>query len=116
MLSWLWKLRPGLGPDVDLGAGAAALGHRDLLARGRAFLCGLLHGDMLQQVAAQMSHFAPPGLYPPYHLALFWIKFLPGAPLAAMAAPAVGGRDASPVRSFCWPGCPVLESGSRSRC
>src|SRR5207244_1523782 len=52
---------------------------------GEAFFSNSLGGDMLSKLAAQESHGAPPGLY----LLLFWITFWPGAPLAAMAAPAV---------------------------
>jgi 4-amino-4-deoxy-L-arabinose transferase-like glycosyltransferase len=40
---------------------------------------------MLSKIGAQESHGAPPGVY----LLLFWVTFWPGAPLAAMAAPAV---------------------------
>jgi 4-amino-4-deoxy-L-arabinose transferase-like glycosyltransferase len=52
---------------------------------GETFFTDSLGGDMLSKLAAQESHGAPPGLY----LLLFWITFWPGAPLAAMAAPAV---------------------------
>ncbi len=52
---------------------------------GDAFFTDSVGGDMLSKLDAQESHGAPPGLY----LLLFWITFWPGAPLAAMAAPAV---------------------------
>src|ERR1700681_1615171 len=52
---------------------------------GAAFFANSIGGDMLSKLAAQESHGAPPGLY----LLLFWVTFWPGAPLAAMAAPAV---------------------------
>jgi 4-amino-4-deoxy-L-arabinose transferase-like glycosyltransferase len=52
---------------------------------GDTFFTESVGGDMLSKLAAQESHGAPPGVY----LLLFWITFWPGAPLAAMAAPAV---------------------------
>ncbi|MGH7064489.1 MAG: ArnT family glycosyltransferase, partial [Stellaceae bacterium] len=52
---------------------------------GGTFFTDSVGGDMLNKLAAQESHGAPPGLY----LLLFWITFWPGAPLAGMAAPAI---------------------------
>ncbi|WP_024511932.1 glycosyltransferase family 39 protein [Bradyrhizobium sp. ARR65] len=52
---------------------------------GDAFFADSVGGDMLSKLGAQESHGLPPGLY----LLLFWVTFWPGAPLAAMAAPAV---------------------------
>src|SRR3954463_13484457 len=52
---------------------------------GDTFFVDSLGGDMLSKLAAQESHGAPPGTY----LLLFWVTFWPGAPLAALAAPAV---------------------------
>ncbi|WP_407174246.1 ArnT family glycosyltransferase [Bradyrhizobium sp. STM 3562] len=52
---------------------------------GDAFFAESVGGDMLSKLGAQESHGMPPGLY----LLLFWVTFWPGAPLAAMAAPAV---------------------------
>jgi 4-amino-4-deoxy-L-arabinose transferase-like glycosyltransferase len=52
---------------------------------GDAFFADSVGGDMLSKIGAQESHGAPPGLY----LLLFWVTFWPGAPLAAMAVPAV---------------------------
>ena len=51
---------------------------------------------MLSKLAAQESHGAPPGLY----LLLFWITFWPGAPVAAMATPAVWRARREPGAQF----------------
>jgi 4-amino-4-deoxy-L-arabinose transferase-like glycosyltransferase len=63
---------------------------------GDAFFSDSLGGDMLSKLAAQESHGAPPGLY----LLLFWVTFWPGAPLAAMAAPAVWRARREPGALF----------------
>jgi 4-amino-4-deoxy-L-arabinose transferase-like glycosyltransferase len=63
---------------------------------GDAFFADSVGGDMLSKLAAQESHGAPPGLY----LLLFWITFWPGAPLAAMAAPAVWQARREPGAQF----------------
>jgi 4-amino-4-deoxy-L-arabinose transferase-like glycosyltransferase len=56
------------------------------LRAGNTFFADSIGGDMLNKIASgQESHGAPPGVY----FLLFWIAFWPGAPLAAMAAPAV---------------------------
>src|SRR3569832_2789464 len=51
---------------------------------------------MLSKLSAQESHGAPPGVY----LLLFWLTFWPGAPLAAMAAPAVWEARREPGARF----------------
>jgi 4-amino-4-deoxy-L-arabinose transferase-like glycosyltransferase len=63
---------------------------------GDAFFVDSVGGDMLSKLAAQESHGAPPGLY----LLLFWVTFWPGAPLAAMAAPAVWRARREPGAQF----------------
>ncbi|HEY0331143.1 MAG TPA: glycosyltransferase family 39 protein [Rhodopseudomonas sp.] len=53
---------------------------------GESFFADSVGGDMLSKItSAKESHGAPPGVY----FLLFWVTFWPGAPLAAMAAPAV---------------------------
>src|SRR5437016_4420880 len=82
--SWLWRLRPVWGLMwmlVLVLPWFIAIYWR----AGDTFFTDSVGGDMLSKLAAQESHGAPPGLY----LLLFWITFWPGAPLAAMAAPAV---------------------------
>jgi 4-amino-4-deoxy-L-arabinose transferase-like glycosyltransferase len=81
---WLWRLRPVWGLMwmlVLVLPWFVAIYWR----AGEAFFTDSVGGDMLAKLAAQESHGAPPGLY----LLLFWITFWPGAPLAAMAVPAV---------------------------
>ena len=63
---------------------------------GEAFFSDSIGGDMLSKLAAQESHGAPPGVY----LLLFWVTFWPGAPLAAMAAPAVWRARREPGALF----------------
>jgi 4-amino-4-deoxy-L-arabinose transferase-like glycosyltransferase len=63
---------------------------------GEAFFADSIGGDMLGKLGAQESHGAPPGLY----LLLFWVTFWPGAPLAAMAAPAVWRARREPGAQF----------------
>ncbi len=82
--TWLWRLRPGWGLIwllVLVLPWFVAIFWR----AGDAFFADSIGGDMLSKLGAQESHGAPPGLY----LLLFWVTFWPGAPLAAMAAPAV---------------------------
>jgi len=82
--AWLWRLRPVWGLMwmlVLVLPWFIAIFWR----AGDAFFADSVGGDMLSKISAQESHGAPPGLY----LLLFWITFWPGAPLAAMAAPAV---------------------------
>jgi 4-amino-4-deoxy-L-arabinose transferase-like glycosyltransferase len=82
--TWLWRLRPGWGLIwllVLVLPWFVAIFWR----AGEAFFADSIGGDMLSKLGAQESHGAPPGLY----FLLFWVTFWPGAPLAAMAAPAV---------------------------
>jgi 4-amino-4-deoxy-L-arabinose transferase-like glycosyltransferase len=82
--TWLWRLRPVWGLTwllVLVLPWFVAIFWR----AGEAFFADSIGGDMLGKLGAQESHGAPPGLY----LLLFWVTFWPGAPLAAMAAPAV---------------------------
>ncbi|SDS25412.1 ArnT family glycosyltransferase [Bradyrhizobium canariense] len=82
--NWLWRLRPLWGLMwmlVLVLPWFVAIFWR----AGDAFFADSIGGDMLSKLSAQESHGAPPGVY----LLLFWITFWPGAPLAAMAAPAV---------------------------
>src|SRR3954452_10738593 len=93
--SWLWKLRPLWGLMwmlVLVLPWFVAIFWR----AGDAFFADSVGGDMLSKLGAQESHGAPPGLY----LALFWITFWPGAPLAAMAAPAVWRTRREPGAQF----------------
>src|SRR4051795_2495484 len=93
--SWLWKLRPLWGLMwmlVLVLPWFVAIFWR----AGDAFFADSVGGDMLSKLGAQESHGAPPGLY----LALFWITFWPGAPLAAMAAPAVWRARREPGAQF----------------
>ncbi|MBR0700905.1 glycosyltransferase family 39 protein [Bradyrhizobium sp. 62B] len=93
--SWLWKLRPVWGLMwmlVLVLPWFVAIFWR----AGDAFFADSVGGDMLSKLGAQESHGAPPGLY----LALFWITFWPGAPLAAMAAPAVWRARREPGAQF----------------
>ena len=81
---WLWRLRPAWGLTwllVLVLPWFVAIFWR----AGEVFFADSIGGDMLSKLGAQESHGAPPGLY----LLLFWVTFWPGAPLAAMAAPAV---------------------------
>src|SRR3979411_828852 len=84
--TWLWRLRPVWGLMWLLGL-VLPWFVAIFWGAGETFFADSIVGDMLSKLAAQESHGAPPGLY----LLLFWVTFWPGAPLAAMAAPA-GGR------------------------
>jgi 4-amino-4-deoxy-L-arabinose transferase-like glycosyltransferase len=92
---WLWRLRPLWGLMwtlvLVLPWFVAIYWHA-----GEAFFTDSVGGDMLSKLAAQESHGAPPGLY----LLLFWITFWPGAPLAAMAAPAVWRAKREPGAQY----------------
>src|SRR6201992_740411 len=92
---WLWRLRPLWGlmwTLVLVLPWFVAL----FLGAGNAFFADSVGGDMLSKLSAQESHGAPPGLY----LLIFWITFWPGAPLAAMAAPAVWRARREPGAQF----------------
>ncbi len=96
---WLWRLRPVWGLMwmlVLVLPWFVAIFWR----AGDAFFADSIGGDMLNKLSAQESHGAPPGVY----LLLFWITFWPGAPLAAMAAPAVwrGRRDPGTQYLLAW--------------
>ncbi|MBB1091639.1 glycosyltransferase family 39 protein [Rhodopseudomonas palustris] len=82
---WLWRLKPLAGVLwmlVLVLPWFIAI----FLRAGDTFFADSVGGDMLSKIASpKESHGAPPGLY----FLLFWVTFWPGAPLAAMAAPAV---------------------------
>ena len=93
--AWVWRLRPVWGlmwTLVLVLPWFVAIYWR----AGDAFFADSIGGDMLSKLAAQESHGAPPGLY----LLLFWVTFWPGAPLAAMAAPAVWKARREPGAQF----------------
>jgi 4-amino-4-deoxy-L-arabinose transferase-like glycosyltransferase len=93
--AWLWRLRPVWGLIwllVLVLPWFVAIFWR----AGDAFFANSIGGDMLSKLAAQESHGMPPGLY----LLLFWVTFWPGAPLAAMAAPAVWRARREPGAQF----------------
>jgi len=92
---WLWRLRPVWGLMwmlVLVLPWFIAIFWR----AGDAFFTDSIGGDMLSKLSAQESHGAPPGVY----LLLFWITFWPGAPLAAMAAPAAWRARREPGAQF----------------
>ncbi|HET7889058.1 MAG TPA: glycosyltransferase family 39 protein [Bradyrhizobium sp.] len=94
-LAWLWRLRPVWGLMwllVLVLPWFIAIFWR----AGDAFFADSIGGDMLSKLAAQESHGAPPGVY----VLLFWLTFWPGAPLAAMAAPAVWRARREPGAQF----------------
>lgn len=93
--AWLWRLRPVWGLMwmlVLVLPWFIAIFWR----AGETFFTDSIGGDMLSKFAAQESHGAPPGTY----LLLFWVTFWPGAPLAAMAAPAVWRARREPAAQF----------------
>ena len=93
--SWLWRLRPVWGLTwllVLVLPWFIAIFWR----AGDAFFADSIGGDMLSKLAAQESHGAPPGSY----LLMFWVTFWPGAPLAAMAAPAIWRARREPGAQF----------------
>jgi 4-amino-4-deoxy-L-arabinose transferase-like glycosyltransferase len=94
-LAWLWRLRPVWGLMwllVLVLPWFIAIFWR----AGETFFTDSIGGDMLSKLSAQESHGAPPGAY----LLLFWLTFWPGAPLAAMAAPAVWRARREPGAQF----------------
>src|SRR5436853_135902 len=93
--AWLWRLRPvwGLMWMLVLVLPWFVL---IFLRAGDTFFADSVGGDMLSKIGAQESHGAPPGLY----LLLLFITFWPGAPLAAMAAPAVWRARREPGAQF----------------
>jgi 4-amino-4-deoxy-L-arabinose transferase-like glycosyltransferase len=93
--NWIWRLRPVWGLMwmlVLVLPWFVAIFWR----AGDAFFADSIGGDMLSKLSAQESHGAPPGVY----LLLFWVTFWPGAPLAAMAAPAVWRARREPAAQF----------------
>jgi 4-amino-4-deoxy-L-arabinose transferase-like glycosyltransferase len=93
--AWLWRLRPVWGLIwllVLVLPWFVAIFWR----AGDAFFTDSIGGDMLSKLSAQESHGMPPGVY----LLLFWLTFWPGAPLAAMAAPAVWRARREPGALF----------------
>jgi len=93
--NWIWRLRPVWGLMwmlVLVLPWFVAIFWR----AGDAFFADSIGGDMLSKLSAQESHGAPPGVY----LLLFLITFWPGAPLAAMAAPAVWRARREPAAQF----------------
>jgi 4-amino-4-deoxy-L-arabinose transferase-like glycosyltransferase len=93
--AWLWRLRPVWGL-IWLLVLVLPWFIAIFLRAGDAFFADSIGGDMLSKLAAQESHGAPPGVY----LLLFWLTFWPGAPLAAMAAPAVWRARREPGAQF----------------
>jgi len=94
-VAWLWRLRPVWGLIwllVLVLPWFVAIFWR----AGETFFTDSIGGDMLSKLSAQESHGAPPGVY----LLLFWLTFWPGAPLAAMAAPAVWRARREPGAQF----------------
>jgi 4-amino-4-deoxy-L-arabinose transferase-like glycosyltransferase len=93
--AWLWRLRPVLGVAwlllLVLPWFVAIY-----LRAGETFFTDSVGGDMLNKLAAQETHGAPPGVY----LALFWITFWPGAPLTGMAIPAIWRARREPGAQF----------------
>ena len=93
--AWLWRLRPLWGLMwmlVLVLPWFIAI----FLRAGDTFFTDSVGGDMLSKLSAQESHGLPPGTY----LLLFWVTFWPGAPLAAMAAPAVWRARREPGAQF----------------
>jgi 4-amino-4-deoxy-L-arabinose transferase-like glycosyltransferase len=93
--AWWWQLRPVWGlmwTLVLVLPWFVAIYWR----AGDAFFADSIGGDMLSKLAAQESHGMPPGLY----LLLFWITFWPGAPLTAMAVPAIWRARREPGAQF----------------
>ncbi len=93
--AWLWRLRPVWGLLwllVLVLPWFVAI----YLRAGNTFFTDSVGGDMMNKLAAQESHGAPPGLY----LLLFWITFWPGAPLAGMAIPAIWRARREPGAQF----------------
>ncbi len=102
---WIWRLRPIWGVLWMLVL-ALPWFIAIVLKSGDSFFAQSIGGDLMTKVAGgQESHGAPPG----YYLALFWLTFWPGAPLTAMAAPAIYRAWRQPGAAFllawiipCW--------------
>jgi len=93
---WLRRLRPLIGIvwmlALVLPWFVAILGRT-----GASFFVQSVGEDLLGKVASgQETHGAPPGAY----FLLFWVTFWPGAPLAAIAAPAVFRDRREPATKF----------------
>ncbi len=68
-----------------------------VLRSGDGFIAESVGHDLWSKVVSgQESHGAPPG----YYLALFWLTFWPGAPLALLAAPAIWAARREPGGKF----------------
>jgi 4-amino-4-deoxy-L-arabinose transferase-like glycosyltransferase len=94
--NWLWRLRPLWGL-IWLLVLVLPWFVAIFMRSGDSFFASSVGGDMLSKVAGgQESHGAPPGTY----FLLFWITFWPGAPLAAMAAPAIWRARREPGVQF----------------
>jgi 4-amino-4-deoxy-L-arabinose transferase-like glycosyltransferase len=99
-LAWLWRLRPLLGLPWLLAL-VLPWFIAIFMRSGDSFFANSVGGDMLSKItSAQESHGAPPGVY----FLLFWVTFWPGAPLAAMAAPAIwrARREAGAQYLLAW--------------
>jgi len=99
-LAWLWRLRPLLGVPWMLAL-VLPWFIAIFLRSGDSFFANAVGGDMLSKITSGMeSHGAPPGVY----FLLLWVTFWPGAPLAAMAAPAIwrARREAGAQYLLAW--------------
>uniref|UniRef100_Q07N23 Glycosyl transferase, family 39 n=1 Tax=Rhodopseudomonas palustris (strain BisA53) TaxID=316055 RepID=Q07N23_RHOP5 len=99
-LAWLWRLRPLLGVPWMLAL-VLPWFIAIFMRSGDSFFANAVGGDMLSKITSGMeSHGAPPGVY----FLLFWVTFWPGAPLAAMAAPAIwrARREAGAQYLLAW--------------
>jgi 4-amino-4-deoxy-L-arabinose transferase-like glycosyltransferase len=99
-LAWLWRLRPLLGIPWMLAL-VLPWFIAIFLRSGDSFFANAVGGDMLSKITSGMeSHGAPPGVY----FLLLWVTFWPGAPLAAMAAPAIwrARREAGAQYLLAW--------------
>jgi 4-amino-4-deoxy-L-arabinose transferase-like glycosyltransferase len=93
--AWFWRLRPVWGLMwllVLVLPWFVAIFWR----ASDAFFADSTGGDMFSKLLTRESHGAPPG----YHLLLLWVTFWPGAPLAAMAVPAVWRARREPGAQF----------------
>jgi 4-amino-4-deoxy-L-arabinose transferase-like glycosyltransferase len=93
---WLARLRPLLGVAwcllLVLPWFVAIIGRA-----GDAFLVNSVGGDLMSKLSGgSEGHWAPPL----YYFVLFWLTFWPAAPLAALAAPAVGRHRREPALRF----------------
>ncbi|WP_322516948.1 glycosyltransferase family 39 protein [Rhodopseudomonas palustris] len=95
-VGWLWRLKPLAGVPWMLLL-VLPWFIAIFLRAGDTFFADSVGGDMLSKIASpKESHGAPPGLY----FLLFWVTFWPGAPLAAMAAPAIWRARREPGAQF----------------